>query len=247
MHRIQEKILKLMDTKDVSDLSLREIAIQIEEIGSPQKIKHHINQLAKKGLIKIDKRNNTIDKVKQGMSKDTGMVSLPILGSANCGEATCFAEEKIEGYLHVSKKILGDLTDKVKDLFVLRAVGSSMNQANVFGNAIENGDYVIVDKTKNFGKNNSYVVSVIDDVANIKRIYVNRKDKQIILSSESNQDIPPIYIHEEELQGYLIAGTVVKVMKKPKELANWENEALSDTLKSLGPMSNDEHNYYMNL
>ena len=247
MHVIQEKILKLMDVKDISGFALREIAKEIGETGGPQKIKHHLSQLAKKSMIKVDKQENRIYKVKAGVDKGSNFVSLPIVGNANCGEAVCFADNHVEGYFQVSKNILGDLSKRAKNLFVLRAVGSSMNQSDVFGSSVEDGDYVIVDGAKRLGKNNSYVVSLIDGVANIKKIHMNKEEKQIVLFSESNQNIPPIYIHEDDVDNYLIAGTVVKVMKKPNELADFQNAAASDTLEALGPMSKKEHDYYMNI
>ena len=46
MHNIQEKILKLIDTRNLDGFTLREIG---EKIGEkfPQKIKHHLDQLEK--------------------------------------------------------------------------------------------------------------------------------------------------------------------------------------------------------
>ncbi|MBI4427025.1 MAG: hypothetical protein HY569_00885 [Candidatus Magasanikbacteria bacterium] len=247
MHPIQEKILKLMETQDVSNLTLREIAVKIGEFGSPQKIKHHLNQLAQKGLIRIDKKNNKIEKIKAGVNKEGSLISLPIYGSANCGEATFFADDHVEGYLKVSEHILGNLIDKIKHLFVLRAVGTSMNRADVSGNAIENGDYVIVDKEVAVPSDGDCVVSVIDGVANIKKIYVDNKNQQFILVSESNQDFPPIYVHRVDLDSYLMAGKVVKVMKQPDELAAWRQAGARDILKDLGPISKGDYDYYENL
>jgi len=36
--------------------------------------------------------------------KGSDIISLPILGSANCGEAACFADNHVEGYLQVTKE-----------------------------------------------------------------------------------------------------------------------------------------------
>jgi len=236
-----------MNTDNIGNLTLRDIAERIDENGSPQKIKHHLDQLAKKGLIIIDKKNGKIEKVKSGLAKNSNLVSLPIMGSANCGVAVCFAENHIEGYLKVSHTVLGDLLDKVKNLFVLRAIGSSMNRAVISENTIEDGDFVIVNKEQSPPKDGDYVVSIIDGVANIKKIFLDNKNQQIILVSESNQDLPPIYIHQNDLDNYLIAGKVVKVMKQPDELATFRDASARDTLKALGPMSKEEHDYYMNL
>ena len=247
MHKIQEKLLKLIDAQEASNLTLRDIARLIGENGSPQKIKHHLDQLAKKGLIRIDKKNGKIEKARSGLNEKNNLVSLPIMGSANCGEATFFADNHIEGYLKVTKTVLGDLIDKVKNLFVLRVVGPSMNRASVAGDAIEDGDYVIVDKEFIAPQDGNYVVSIIDGVANIKKIYVDTKNQRLALVSESNQDLPPIYIHQADIDNYLIAGRVVKVMKKPDELAAFRDTGARDILKDLGPISKEDYDYYENL
>ena len=247
MHIAQEKLLKLLDTQNVSGLTLRQIGGKIGETGSPQKIKHHLDQLAKRGLIKIDRQNNTIEKTRGGLSAENNLVSLPIVGSANCGEATYFADGYAEGYLKASKTVLGDLVDKINNLFVLRAVGSSMNRAYIDEDTIEDGDFVIVDKTEKQPRNGEYVVSIIDGVANIKKLFLDDKNQRVVLVSESNEDLPPIYIHQDDLDSYFIAGRVVKVMKQPDELADFRNAAMADALKGLGDISKEEYDYYENL
>jgi SOS-response transcriptional repressor LexA len=246
MHQIQEKILKLMEVEDISRLALRSIAQKIEETGSPQKIKHHLDQLVKRGLIIRDMKNNTIRRANAGIDSGTNLVSLPIRGSANCGSATMFAEDYIEGYLKVSKGILGSLFNKINDLFVLVAVGPSMNRAGGLNNVIENGDYVIVDGGDKIPVNGDYVVSVMDGVTNIKKVYKDSQNKQFLLISESTQDFPPIYIHEDDLDSYSIAGKVVKVMKRPDEMAIWQEISGQDVLKDLGPISREADDYYNN-
>lgn len=245
MHLTQQKLLHLLETGPLIGLTLREIGTRVGEPDSPQKIKHHLDQLVAKGFVRIDKRANLIEKNKPGVVGK--FISLPIMGSANCGVATFFADNQIEGYLQVTKGVLGNLVDKVKNLFVLRAVGSSMNRANIASEAIEDGDFVIVDKKNIEPRTGNYVVSVISGVANIKKIQVDSKNSQIILVSESSQDIPPIYIHKSDLDDYLIAGIVVKVLKQPDELESFRNAAALDTLQALGPMSDEESNYYKNL
>lgn len=246
MHSIQQKILSLVEKGPVQGLTLREIGATVGEPESPQKIKHHLDQLAAKGFIRIDKKTNTIEKIAAN-SLEGKVISLPILGSANCGDATFFADGHVEGYLQVTKKVLGDLVKNVKNLFVLQAVGSSMNRADIFGDSIQEGDYVIVDKEKTNPKDGEYVVSAINGVANIKKIFVDKKKSQIVLLSQSSQNIPPIYVHQEDLDEYFVCGTVVKVMKQPDEFEGFRNAAALDTLKELGPMSKSEHDYYMNI
>ncbi len=173
---------------------------------SAQKIKHHLTQLSKKGFIVYNPTSREIRKT-QEVSKE-GFASLPIVGAANCGPATIFADVNIAGFLKVSKK----LSPRRGKLFVLRAEGDSMNQANINGKNIEDGDFVIVDSEQKSPKSGYYVVSVIDEVANIKKFVPDRRNKRIILQSESSEEYLPIFIHEDDR--YEVSGRVVSVIKK---------------------------------
>lgn len=61
---------------------------------------------------------------------------------------------------------------------------------------------------------NKYVVSVIDEVANVKKITYG-PDDQICLISESTEKYLPIFIHRSDLDHYHIMGTVFNVIKSP--------------------------------
>jgi len=209
MHTIQRKLLQLISERNIGDLKLREIGALVGE-EHPQKIKHHLDQLMKKGLTTRNKRKRVIERVDK-KNKNNRLINVPILGSANCGEALIFAEENLEGFLKISSKLI---KSKGK-FFALKAIGDSMNKARVKGKSIEDGDYVIIDSEDKKPNSGDYVLSVIDDACNIKRFVWDKKNKQIILLSESNQDLPPIYIHAQEKK-YFISGKVIDVIKKPK-------------------------------
>ena len=209
MHNIQEKLLQVMQNKNLNGMTLREIGEMIGE-KFPQKVKHHLDQLQKRGLVKIDKTKKTIMKSIGGAIKNTQLISIPIVGAANCGPATIFANENIEGYLKISKTILR----KFKNIFAIRAQGLSMNRAMVGGNTIEDGDYLLVDSDQTSPSSGDIVLSVIDDMANIKKYVWDEANNQIVLVSESTKDIPPIYIHEDD--SFMINGKVIQVIKKPK-------------------------------
>ena len=91
-----------------------------------------------------------------------------------------------------------------------------MNKANIQGKTIEDGDYVIVDPTDKNIKDMDYVLSIIDDASNVKKITFDPDHNQIILSSESTNSYPPIYLHESEAAKFLVNGKIVQVIKKPK-------------------------------
>ncbi|MBA2334329.1 MAG: hypothetical protein H0V90_05270 [Blastocatellia bacterium] len=206
MHPVQEKLLKLAATTNLGKLSYREIGRLIGE-SHPQKVKYHLEMLERGGMILSNAEGTSIKKT----ASESGIVSIPILGFADCGPETIYAEENIEGYLRVSQKLLR----KKADLFALRAVGNSMNRANIDGNSLEDGDYAIIDSVLKDPNNNDYVVSVIDGLCNIKKFIMDTENKQIVLVSESTQNFPPIYIHPEE-KSYFVCGKVVQVIKKPR-------------------------------
>lgn len=210
MHEIQKSILELFNKTDRIPLKLRWIARTVGEIH-PQKIKYHLEQLEKIGLIYIDLEKKEILKSKIN-SKDSAFVSLPIMGEANCGSATALAENRIEGFLKMSRGLLPK--SKADNLFVLRAIGDSMNKTTTKdGKNIEDGDYVIIEKIQE-PANKEIVVSIIDGCANIKKFF--QKENQIALLSESTKKYPPIFIHEEDKDNYQIAGRVLSVIKNPR-------------------------------
>ncbi len=248
MHIIQQKILDLARERNIAGFTLRKIGELIGVPNSPQKIKHHLNQLLGRGLLLSRADGKELRAVAQGLDKKSKIISLPIIGSANCGEALMFADEQIEGYLKITPHILPrELAGRVNDLYILKAVGNSMNRASVNGKNIENGDYVLIDKIAIAPRSGEYVVSVIDGLSNIKKYFFDANNKQIILSSESMQDIPPIYIHESDADDYLVCGKVIDVFKQPDEESLWQDAAGFDAIKDLEPLSCEELEYYKNL
>jgi len=217
MHKIQEELLKLSQEKNLGQLTLREIASLIgKSTSSPQKIKHHLNQLEKKGLIRVDKIKRVIEKTQPGWVKGilgkARLLSIPIIGSADCGPANTLAEANIEGYLRVSSSLINHKTNC--DLFALKASGPSMNRVDINDKSIEDGDYLIIDSGYKTPVDNDIVLSIIDGMANVKKYYFDKENNQIVLMSKSTQDFPPIYIHPKD--DYRINGKVIQVIKKPK-------------------------------
>lgn len=211
MNENQIKILKLAEKKDLSKMKYREIARELN-IDNPQTVIYHIEQLKKRGLIYFDGRQNKNKVAKEGAFVLKDLFSLPIVGSANCGDALELAQENILGRLRISARILG--RSKPSGLFVIKAIGDSLNKAGINGNSVEDGDYVVIDRNKQ-PKNGDYVLSVIGGSANLKRFFKDDKNKEIRLISESTSDIPPIIIHEDDLNTseYLVNGVVLKVIK----------------------------------
>jgi SOS-response transcriptional repressor LexA len=217
MHDLQSRLLRLIQEKNLGQLTLDEIG---DLLGirprSPQKVKHHLSQLEKKGLIRIDKTRSVIEKTDAGaitgLLRKGKLFAIPILGAANAGPAQLFAEPNIEGYLRVSNALVGRRS--ARGLFVLKVSGPSMNRATIGGKKIEDGDYVIIDSEHQEPGDGDIVLSVIDGMANIKRLHFDKVNGQIVLMSDSTHNYPPVFIHEDD--DYMLNGKVIQVIKKPK-------------------------------
>jgi SOS-response transcriptional repressor LexA len=213
MHEIQKQLLKLAENHDLSRIPLREIAAMVgKESMSPGVLQHHFAQLEKKKLLFVDRKTKT-QQLGSDLRDDRFYV-IPIVGMASCGPANQFADEAVEGYLNISKNSL-----KAKgQLFAVRAVGKSMDSARIptpngLTASIDDGDYVIVDTSyiaveDNIGK---YVISIINGLANIKKLAKRAYDYALVSESTDSSAYPPIVIHKED--NYLINGRVIAVVK----------------------------------
>jgi len=189
LHPVQRKILEIASRYDLQKMGLRKIARLIEELY-PQTVKYHISQLRKKGFLdeKLKPKQYKLSIPRRGA--ESHLVSVPIVGAANCGEANLVAEENLEGFLKVSPKVVGEN----QEVFVLHAEGDSLNKANIYGRSVEDGDYVLVDASNKTPQSGDYIVSIIDGMANIKKFMRDEENQQIVLVSESTKDYPPPYI-----------------------------------------------------
>ena len=138
-------------------------------------------------------------------------ISIPLVGSANCGPATILAEENIEAYLSVPKT----LVSKKSGIFALRAVGKSMNRASIKGKSIDEGDLVLIDSEDRNAHDGDYVLSIIDGSANLKKYTFNKKLGQVALVSESSEKFKPIYILPGD--DFAVNGKIITVIKKEKK------------------------------
>lgn len=213
MNTIQAQLLTVIKTnKNIGKLSLREIARAINQDNKPQIVKYHLQQLQKAGLIQMDLKNQVLKPVKRGFASGIKSIfySIPIVGAANCGPATIFADERAEGYVQVSSTLL---PKRKNDLYALKASGPSMNKAKVRGKlTIEDGDIVIVDKAANTPKDGDVVVAVIDGMATIKRFRNDTENNRVVLEADSTEAFTPILIHEDD--DFQISGTIVDIIKK---------------------------------
>lgn len=217
MHPIQRQLLELAKYVNLARLSLREMAVRIGlPDESPQKVKHHLQQLQKKGLLTIDRDGDVMRATVEpsfaanpGMTKET-LFAIPIVGAANCGPATLYADQNIEGILRVSRRLVQ--RSSPDGLYALKADGASMNRAQIGGRSIEDGDYVIVDSNEKTPRPNDIVVAIVDGKATIKKFIVDKPNNQIVLRAQSLFDYEPIHLHPED--DFNISGKAIAVIKR---------------------------------
>jgi repressor LexA len=214
MHENQKKLLELSKKRDLGKMSYRDIG-ELVGIRNAQTVKHHLSQLQKRGFIRMDKGEGVIERIRQGVTRMSGLVAIPVLGSADCGIATKIADDQyVQGHIRVSSKIV----PYKKGMFAVQADGFSMNRSRIGKSErnIEPGDYVIVDGDVKTPENGEYVLSVIDGLANIKKFFLDKEHRQVMLVSESTKEYPPIVIDESEIDQYIVSGKVVEVIKNVK-------------------------------
>lgn len=210
MHSIQKELLELSSKRDLSKMTLRETAIEIGSPDvSPSLLQYHFDKLEKLNLLFVDRRQQRQSRGDEHL-EGPGTVSIPILGSANCGPASILATESPEGYLRISRSIL----KSSEGMIAVIASGSSMNDARVSTPTksvkapIYDGDIVIVD-TKDRGVADGYVLSIIDGMANIKKLMKRAYDIALISESKDQDIYPPIIVSPSD--DYMVNGRVVMV------------------------------------
>lgn len=211
MHTKQQQLLALIDNDpDIGSYSLRTIANKIGVTDRPQIVKYHLTQLEKAGLIQMNLPAGVLKRVQKGFVKSTvnTVYSLPVVGAANCGPATIFAEQNVQQYLKVSSSML---PSSKKGLYALIADGNSMNNAEIGGKKIESGDFILVDSGYFNYKDKDIVVAVIDGMATIKRYREDKVHRRIVLEADSTEKYLPIFIHEGD--DFQLSGKVVGIIK----------------------------------
>lgn len=213
MHHIQKKLLELAKTNNLAECTLRRTAELIGDPDmSPGQIQHHLLQLEKRHLLFINRKNKT--QRLESPVEDDRFVLVPIVGSASCGPALNYAEEHYEGFLRISKQLLGKQTTQLKNRYMaVKADGESMNNARIGKSKqpINSGDFVLVDISQHCAEDGDYVLSIIGGMANIKRL--KKHEEYISLESESltPERFPPIIVDQSE--DYMINGKVIAVYK----------------------------------
>lgn len=206
MHEIQSKLLSLAQLEDIT--KIRRVDL-VKKIGCkyPSQITHHLNQLIKRQ--DLIRRNGRLI---PNLTTDKGLISIPIMGEADCGKPTKYADGRIMDHLKISPSLIK--TNDIQQIYALLAKGNSMNNCLINNKSICHNDYVVVCKKSGMNiQNNEIVVSIINGVANIKRFLKDDQNKRIVLLSDSNtpDKFAPIFIDNQD--EFFIDGIVIDVIK----------------------------------
>ena len=167
--------------------AVREICEAVH-LKSTSSVHSHLETLEKNGFIR---RDPTKPRAIEIIDDDFNLVrreiiSVPVIGSVAAGEPI-FAEQNIEGYLHVLPEDMPD-----GEAFMLRVKGESMVKAGIF-----DGDRVLVKKQEH-AENGDIVVALVDDSATVKTFY--REDGHFRLQPE-NDSMKPIILDDVSVVG----------------------------------------------
>ena len=170
-------------------------------LNSLATVHKHVTNLERKGLLTRDyNRSRSIDllpprgKLKQSMAVNTAVV-LPLVGRIAAGRP-------IEAVEHNETISLADFV-RSKEVFVLEVRGESMQDE-----AILDGDYVLVEKTKT-AHNGDIVVALIESTdATLKRFF---REGENIRLQPSNAAMKPIVVPAASVE---IQGRVIGVLRK---------------------------------
>ncbi len=206
MNQIQQKLLEIAKLHNIDELRRVDL-VEMVNCEYPSQITHHLAQLVKRGdLVRSGGR------LVPALHTNAGLVTIPIMGEADCGEATKYADGRISDTLAVSPSVLK--TSLTGRLYALLAKGDSMNRARINGKEIENGDYIVIEKRDDYVPvDGDVVVSIIAGLANVKRLRRDNARQRILLLSESHrqEDFAPIIISDKD--DFAVEGRVVDVIK----------------------------------
>jgi len=177
--------------------------IKINSIGS---IVNYLNSLEEKGVLKRTSKRRGIELVGKGSK---AFANIPILGTANAGTPTFFAQENIEGFLKISKKLIKK--NITNNLFAIEVSGNSMDLAAVNNKHIDNGDFVLVDSLNKDFSDNDKVLVTIDGLTTVKTLKTIDENTIGLFPESSDPNHKPIYLTPED--NFVFNGKVIDVLK----------------------------------
>ncbi len=162
----------------------------------------YLEALERKSLIRRDRnaRRNIRIVNPANENEEEQLISVPVFASVGCGSPSVLTERIFDEFVQVSNALVKKINKK--DLFVIRAVGNSMRDAGV-----EDGDFVLVEKTNNV-KTGDYVVTIVEDTAVLKKLTITKN--AIILDPVTTDKSYPRIIMSRDFD---IFGKMIDVIK----------------------------------
>ncbi|EKE20988.1 MAG: Repressor LexA [uncultured bacterium] len=186
--------------------TIREIKDEAGSLGlklkSIRSFFNYLNELEDKGYIQRTSEDRGIKL--RGITKKI-FVDVPILGLANAGAASIYADEYFEGFLKVSKSIVGS-----RDVFAIQISGNSMNKAKVNNKTIKNSDFVLIERTQNYSYGDKVLV-IIDGLATVKTYRIFDEENIVLAPESTEKKHKPIFLTKED--NFVINGKVIDVLK----------------------------------
>ena len=156
-------------------------------------------------------------KLLKGVESDLTTRPIPLVGTVPAGPLM-FAEENMEAWIRLQESVL---TPSTAEFFLLRVRGNSMNQAEIRGDKIEDGDLVLV-RQQAQADPGQIVVVVIDGEATVKRLAIG-PDYWVLKPESTCASHQPIVLNREAI----IQGVVCLVLKRGSEILDYEDMALT--------------------
>ncbi len=160
-------------------------------------VARYLASMKETGEIEYNGGRRRIETERTQKIKDTGYVSVAVVGSVACGPLG-FAEENIEEYFRLPVSFVGE-----GDFFLLKARGDSMK-----GVGIDDGDLVLV-RSQSDAEEGKIIVALVDGEATLKRFYRTDREGVFKLHPE-NPDFEDIFVRELQIQG--VATNVIKAL-----------------------------------
>lgn len=172
---------------------------------SSRSVTQYLEALTRKDLIRRERYKSR--GIKLFNSEERDIVQLPVFASAGCGSPSVIAERTFDEFISVAAGFIKG--KKQEDIYVIKAVGNSMNEAG-----IEDGDYILVERIQEEDIGiGTKVVAIIDDCAVVKK-YVRSGDLIILKPVSSDPSHQPIILDSDSI--YKIFGKVLRTIRIPK-------------------------------
>lgn len=178
--------------------TLREIN-KVTKKASPRSAVLALERLEAAGLIRRNGRRIRLVSPSLAANASVSTVNVPLVGAIAAG-APMLAKENVEAVIPVSTA----LARPGSRYFLLRVIGTSMNEARVSGVNIADGSIVLV-RQQESADDGQIVVALINDEATVK--ILKRKNGVVILrpKSSDSQHMPIVLTDNCIIQGVVVA------------------------------------------